>query len=53
MAKLDKKQGYHRVPDQTITPPLSDGLVGIHHKLVNRCALEEWANKKKKVLGQC
>jgi hypothetical protein len=35
--------------------PPSDGLVGIHHKLVNhRCALEEWVNKKKKkVLGQC
>jgi hypothetical protein len=36
-------------------PPSSDGLVGIHHKLVNHwCALEDWANKKKKkVLGQC
>jgi hypothetical protein len=34
--------------------PPSNGLVGIHHKLVNhRCALEERANKKKKVLGQC
>jgi hypothetical protein len=30
------------------TPP-SHGLVGIHHKLVNHwCALEDWANKRRK-----
>jgi hypothetical protein len=40
-------RGYYRRLGQAITPPPSDGLVGIHHKLVNHwCALEDWANKK-------
>jgi hypothetical protein len=42
-------RGYDRVLGQTINSPPSDGLVSIHHKLVNHwCALEEWANKKRK-----
>jgi hypothetical protein len=36
---------------QSLPTPL-DGLVGIHHKLVNHwCALEDWANKEEKDTG--
>jgi hypothetical protein len=44
-------KGHDRISGQAINqlPPPSDGLVGIQHKLVNhRCALEEWANKRRK-----
>lgn len=32
---VNTNKGYHQLPGQAIPPPLFDGLVGLHHKLLN------------------